>query len=224
MPEKKSELNYKGYRGSVEGGPAHLHGKILDISDLVTYGGLSEEDLEMVFQDSVEDYISTCREVGKNPCYNPKVFLGGTCNGSNWRDRIIPQLKVPYFNPVVEDWTMECQAEEERQKKLCPVHLYVITPLMKGVFSIAEAVDDSNNMPVGTIFVPLEKDEGTEFDKGEWKSIQAVARLIDHNGGLVFYSLGETVEFLNNMTEYYRYPLFMEQVNKEVKSQGEQNG
>jgi hypothetical protein len=37
------------------------------------------------------------------------VFLGGTCNNSKWRDILIPKLKVSYFNPVVENWTPECQ-------------------------------------------------------------------------------------------------------------------
>ena len=32
-----------------------------------------------------------------------KVFLGGTCNGSDWRKKLIPKLKIDYFNPVVED-------------------------------------------------------------------------------------------------------------------------
>lgn len=45
-----------------------------------------------------------------------KVFLGGTCNNSTWRNELIPLLNIDYFNPVVEDWTPECQAEEERQK------------------------------------------------------------------------------------------------------------
>ena len=45
-----------------------------------------------------------------------KVFLGGTCNESTWRVELIPLLKIDYFNPVVEDWTPECQAEEERQE------------------------------------------------------------------------------------------------------------
>ena len=26
-----------------------------------------------------------------------KVFLGGTCNGSLWRNELIPQLKIDYF-------------------------------------------------------------------------------------------------------------------------------
>jgi len=33
-----------------------------------------------------------------------RVFLGGTCNNSKWRDVLIPRLKIDYFNPVVDDW------------------------------------------------------------------------------------------------------------------------
>ena len=35
------------------------------------------------------------------------VFLGGTCNGSTWRDELIPMLEVSFFNPVVPDWNGE---------------------------------------------------------------------------------------------------------------------
>ena len=42
------------------------------------------------------------------------IFLGGTCNGSNWRDKLIPMLsnKFEPFNPVVDDWNEEAQQEE----------------------------------------------------------------------------------------------------------------
>ena len=42
------------------------------------------------------------------------VFLGGTCNNSTWRDKLIPLLKIDYFNPVVEDWTEEAQQIENK--------------------------------------------------------------------------------------------------------------
>ena len=45
-----------------------------------------------------------------------KVFLGGTCNESSWREELIPMLKCEYFNPVVKDWTPQCQEEKENQK------------------------------------------------------------------------------------------------------------
>ena len=31
-----------------------------------------------------------------------KVFLGGTCNGSSWRDELIKDLKIDYFQPCAE--------------------------------------------------------------------------------------------------------------------------
>ena len=48
-----------------------------------------------------------------------KVFLGGTCNESTWRDKLIAMLEIDYFNPVVDDWTEECYQEELRQREIC---------------------------------------------------------------------------------------------------------
>ena len=87
-----------------------------------------------------------------------KVFLGGTCNNAEWRDVLIPKLRIDYFNPVVEDWTPDCQVEELKQREECDFLLYVLTPRMQGVYSIAEVVDDSNKRPGRTIFCFLEKE------------------------------------------------------------------
>lgn len=76
-----------------------------------------------------------------------KVFLGGTCANSTWRDELIPLLEkegIAYFNPVVEDWTEECIEIEEREKWLhCDIHLYMLTKEMKGVYSIIEFIDSA---------------------------------------------------------------------------------
>ena len=48
-----------------------------------------------------------------------KVFLGGTCNESTWRDRLIEMLEIDYFNPVVDDWTEECYEEGLRRREIC---------------------------------------------------------------------------------------------------------
>ena len=128
-----------------------------------------------------------------------KVFLGGTCNNSTWRNRLIDNLKIDYFNPVVEDWTPECQTEEERQKNdECNIHLYVITPLMTGTFSIAEAVESSHDSSKKTYFCYLDKDDGKEFEKFQVKSLKATADLIKKNGGKTFTSLDELIKELNN--------------------------
>ena len=113
-----------------------------------------------------------------------KVFLGGTCNGSNWRDKLIPNLKIDYFNPVVEDWTPECQEEEIRQRQNCDYCLYVITPKMTGVYSIAEVIDDSNKRPEKTIFCFIQDDCGKSFDGAQIKSLRMVGKMVQDNGGI----------------------------------------
>ena len=111
---------------------------------------------------------------------NNRVFLGGTCNDSTWRDELIPKLTIDYFNPVVQDWTPQCQANERNEKEnKCNIHLYVITSQMTWVFSIAEAVDSVHNSDVRTLFHVIPKG----FDSGQLRSLEAVSGLIKSRGG-----------------------------------------
>jgi len=126
-----------------------------------------------------------------------KVFLGGTCNESQWRNELISMLKIDYFNPVVKDWTPECMQEEIKQRKLCDYVLYVITPKMTGVYSIAEVIDDSNKKPDKTLFCFLVYDGGFEFTEGQIKSMKAVTDMVIRNGGQVFDNIKQVAEFLN---------------------------
>ena len=127
-----------------------------------------------------------------------KVFLGGTCNESTWREQLIPMLKIDSFNPVVEDWTEECMAEEIKQRKTCDYVLYTITPLMMGVYSIAEVVDDSNKRADKTIFCLLDSEsDGSKWTTAQWKSLHQVGRMVYENGGQYFISLEEVANFLN---------------------------
>ena len=126
-----------------------------------------------------------------------KVFLGGTCNESTWRDELIKKLKIDYFNPVVDDWTEECYKGELRQREICDYCLYVITPRMTGVYSIAEVIDDSNKRPEKTIFCFLSNDDSKRFVNGQIKSLDKVGVMVENNGGKYFKSLDEVAEFLN---------------------------
>src|SRR5574343_611870 len=103
-----------------------------------------------------------------------KVFLGGTCNESTWRNILIPQLTVDYFNPVVDDWTPDCMKEELLQRQICDFVLYAITPRMTGVYSIAEVVDDSNKRPEKTILCVLDEDNESSFSETQIKSLKQV--------------------------------------------------
>lgn len=124
---------------------------------------------------------------------NKKVFLGGTCNQSTWRAALIPKLKINYFNPLVAIWTEEAYQEELLQREICHYCLYVITMEMAGVYSIAEAIDDSNKRPNKTIFCFL--DEG--FSEHQIKSLKAVGKMVQNNGAFWLKDLNEVALFLN---------------------------
>lgn len=111
-----------------------------------------------------------------------KVFLGGTCAGSDWRPYLIKHLKADFFNPVVENWTAEAQLNEEKEKDICSIHLYVITNEMKGVFSIAEVMDSVNMKTKITILHVIP----TGFDDSQLKSLKAVVDLVRKNGGIAY--------------------------------------
>lgn len=136
-----------------------------------------------------------------------RVFLGGTCNDSDWRQRLIPMLTIDFFDPVVDDWNEECKQRELYERNTCDYCLYVITPRMVGTYSIAEAVDDSNKHPEKTVFCVLQEDETEDnliftaiyksFTKAQANSLNEVGKLIERNGGKYFTSLGEVAEYLN---------------------------
>jgi len=127
-----------------------------------------------------------------------KVFLGGTCNGSTWRDSLIKDLQIDYFQPQGEDWTPEMMEEEIKQRAECDLCLYVITPKMTGVYSIAEVVDDSNKRPHKTIFCYLTTDEDQQFSTAQIKSLNQTGKMIKENGAILFKTLAETADYLNN--------------------------
>lgn len=126
-----------------------------------------------------------------------KVFLGGTVNGSKWRDELIKKLKIDYFNPVVDNWDEEAYKKELKERETCDYCLYVITPKMTGVYSIAEVVDNSNKRPDKTIFTYLDKDGEKEFDEFQLKSIKKVGELVKKNGGKVFKNITQISAYLN---------------------------
>lgn len=121
-----------------------------------------------------------------------RVFLGGTCNGSKWRDVMINLLReqgLDWFNTVVDNWDDDARHRELVEMETCDFCLYTITPKMTGVYSIAEVVDDSNKRSDKTVFVLLREDDGTFFNDSQWLSLKAVAGMVHRNGGKCFESL-----------------------------------
>jgi predicted HicB family RNase H-like nuclease len=68
-------INYKGYTGQIEVDVDAdiLHGRVVDIKDVVTFEGKTIEEAKQAFQDSVDDYLEFCAELGEEP---DKPFSG----------------------------------------------------------------------------------------------------------------------------------------------------
>lgn len=134
-----------------------------------------------------------------------KVFLGGTCNDTDWRSRIKPLLKIEYFDPVITDreWTEQDRLNEIAERARSDFVLYVFTPKMTGLYSIAELIDDSNKRPHATIVYVQEHDTSEEgkrivFIPSAKNSMIAVSALAKLNGAKVFGSLEDVAAYLNS--------------------------
>jgi predicted HicB family RNase H-like nuclease len=68
-------LTYKDYIGTVSFSNEDeiFYGKIHGINDLVTFEGTTVKKLKASFEESVDDYLATCEELGKQP---EKTFKG----------------------------------------------------------------------------------------------------------------------------------------------------
>ncbi len=127
-----------------------------------------------------------------------KVFLGGTCNGSDWREKVIEKLDIDYFNPITAHWNKAAQLNEFKEKENADFLLFVLTPLMEGAYSIAEVVDASNKKPEKTILCILDTDGEREWTKHQKDSLRAIEDLVRANGGHISSSIEETIDILNS--------------------------
>jgi predicted HicB family RNase H-like nuclease len=78
-------LQYKGYYAEIHfsADADVFFGKLLGISDLVSFEGASVAELKKAFHEAVEDYLETCAELGKD---SEKTYKG------SFNVRISPEL------------------------------------------------------------------------------------------------------------------------------------
>jgi predicted HicB family RNase H-like nuclease len=68
-------MTYKGYSASIEVDleAEILFGRVLDINDVVTFKAKTIEEARQEFQNSIDDYLEFCKELGQEP---DKPFSG----------------------------------------------------------------------------------------------------------------------------------------------------
>jgi predicted HicB family RNase H-like nuclease len=71
----KNALTYKNYIGTVEfdGENELFFGSVYGINDLITFEGQSVSELKRAFEEAVDDYLETCKSIGKEP---NKIYKG----------------------------------------------------------------------------------------------------------------------------------------------------
>jgi|SRR5690625_2843206 len=104
-------MSYKGYAARIEysDDDGLLVGHIAGIRDVVGFHGESVAELRAAFEEAVDDYLTTCAKVGKNPQkpYSGKLSL-----------RIEPQLhaaiavKAQLGRKSINQWVAEALERE----------------------------------------------------------------------------------------------------------------
>lgn len=62
-------MEYNGYIGKVEydDDAGVFHGEVLGIRDVITFEGVSVEEIQTAFRESVDDYLAFCNDRGEEP-------------------------------------------------------------------------------------------------------------------------------------------------------------
>ena len=62
-------MKFKGYFGEViyDADAKIFHGEVLGLKDVITFQGTTVDELEVAFKDSVDDYLTWCKERGEKP-------------------------------------------------------------------------------------------------------------------------------------------------------------
>jgi predicted HicB family RNase H-like nuclease len=81
-------LQYKEYYATVHfnADDEVFHGKVLGINDVVSFEGTTVKELKLAFEEAVDDYLETCKELGKHPDKTYKGTFNVRISASLHRD------------------------------------------------------------------------------------------------------------------------------------------
>ncbi len=152
-------LKYKGFLGSVEVclEEGVVYGKIECINDLVTYEATNINDLRKEFESSVDDYLETCKFLGKQP----DKTMSGTFNvrvGRELHKKVF--LKAKEHGKSLNDYI--CELLERGVGEIQQVHVIhknIRSSSIKKDFDMAFDIADRWNMNTKSTFINHTFDE-----------------------------------------------------------------
>jgi predicted HicB family RNase H-like nuclease len=100
-------MEYKGYGAKVtfDDEAEIFHGEVIAIKDVVTFQGKTAKEVKKAFRESVDDYLSFCKERGEAP---DKPFTG------KFVVRISPELhKKIYLSAKLSDESINAWLNEK---------------------------------------------------------------------------------------------------------------
>ena len=149
--------------------------------------------------------------IGQRSGYD--VFLGGTIGGRNWREEFLELVKekkskIRCFNPIVSEWTKECIELENFVKHHAIYHIYVLSPAMRGCYTIAEMVNSAHESDKKTYVYIMDEDnvdgEPITWDARMKNSVTAVRNMLIEHGAVIADSISDMVDKI--ITDYDSTP------------------
>lgn len=111
-------LEYKGYHATIEydADDEIFVGKVFGITDSLNFHGTSIDELKKMFEQSIENYLEFCKEVGKEP---DKEFKG------SFNVRITPELhRMATLAATAEKMTLNQYVLRAIESYVCESSLY----------------------------------------------------------------------------------------------------
>lgn len=137
------------------------------------------------------------------------VYLGGTCINSpflwDWRTDFIRMLddSVSYYDPFIRKWEdhpsdvnkTENNDNKRKESKYC---VFVFTSDIIGLYSVAQAVEDSIKRDNGTVLVAfIDYRKKFDEDKHFIRSMHSALELCESNGAIICESIQDMVKIIN---------------------------
>jgi predicted HicB family RNase H-like nuclease len=129
-------MKYKGYQGHViYDDEANLfHGEVIGLRDVITFQGLSVDELNQAFKDSIDEYIEFCKELGRpaekpmsgkillriSPEEHERAFCKAKSNGlsvNTWIKRVLHDELFPEDPPVEKTSLDDARSLHKRIRK-----------------------------------------------------------------------------------------------------------